>query len=264
MCPQCRAFITTSDRVCPYCDEKVAPRVVDERNPAAIMGLIPAAKFTTSVIVFLNIAIYIGCQINDRLTSAGLKNSYAILLGHQWWRLVTAGFLHGGLLHIGMNMWILNDLGAEVERTYGTARFLVIYFVSTVCGFLLSAYMSLNPSLGASAGILGLIGAMIAFGLRNRTQVGRDIRSHYVKWAIYGIAFGLLGIFSVDNWAHIGGLAGGMAVAYVAGTPVHSSRLGEQVWKALATVAVLLTAFSFWEMYVQFIGQAQPLVISPV
>jgi rhomboid protease GluP len=254
MCPQCRAFITTSDRVCPYCNEKVAPRVADERNPSPIAGLIPAAKFTTSVIVLINIAIYIACQLNERLVQAGFKNSYAIFIGHQWWRLITAGFLHGGLLHIGMNMWVLNDLGAEVERTYGTARFLVIYFVATFCGFLFSAYMSMTPSLGASAGILGLIGAMIAFGLRNRTNVGQQIRAFYIKWAIYGIALGLLPFFSIDNWAHLGGLAGGFSVAYVAGTPVHASRIGEQLWKTLATIAVLLTAYSFWQMYMLFIA----------
>jgi rhomboid protease GluP len=90
--------------------------------------------------------------------------------------------------------------------------------------------------------------------LRNRTQVGREIRSHYTKWAIYGIALGLLGLFSVDNWAHVGGLAGGFAVAYVAGTPVHASRVGEEFWKALAGASVLATAFCFWEMYLQFTG----------
>jgi rhomboid protease GluP len=264
MCPQCRAFITTSDRVCPYCNEKVAPRIVDERNPSPIAGLIPAAKFTTSVIVLINIAIYIASQLNGRLVDAGDKNSFAIFIGHQWFRLVTAGFLHGGLLHIGMNMWVLNDLGSEVERTYGTARFLVIYFVATVFGFLFSAYMSMHPSLGASAGILGLIGAMIAFGLHNRTNVGQQIRAFYIKWAIYGIALGLLPFFSIDNWAHLGGLAGGFGVAYIAGTPVHASRTGEQFWKALATIAVLLTAFSFWQMYMQFTAQAPPLTISPV
>jgi rhomboid protease GluP len=180
------------------------------------------------------------------------------LFGHQWWRLITAGFLHGGLMHIGMNMWVLNDLGSEVERTFGTARFLVLYFAATVCGFLFSAYMSPNPSLGASAGILGLIGAMIAFGMRNRTEVGRQIRAFYVKWAIYGIVLGLLPIFNIDNWAHLGGLAAGFAVAYVAGTPVHSSRVGERFWQVVALACVLLTAYSFWIVYMQFTASSTP------
>ena len=57
----------------------------------------------------------------------------------EWWRLVTAGFLHGGLLHILMNSWVLFDLGAQVEEIYGASRMWVIYFVSSVCGFYASA-----------------------------------------------------------------------------------------------------------------------------
>jgi rhomboid protease GluP len=247
MCPHCRAFITTGDRVCPYCGADVGPRAIDVRNPGAILGgLIPASKFTTSLILLLNIGIYIASQFNQNLELLGWKDSRAILEGHQYWRLITAGFLHGSILHIAMNMWVLNDLGAEVERTYGTARFLIIYFAGTVFGFLLSAYLSPAPSLGASAGLFGLIGAMIAFGLRNRTEVGRQIRGFYVKWAIYGMALGFLPGFHIDNYAHLGGLAAGLAIAYVAGSPVHASKTTEQVWKALAAICVILTAYSFW------------------
>jgi rhomboid protease GluP len=253
MCPHCRAFITTSDRTCPYCGETVGARAVEQRNPGAILGgLIPASKFTTSIILVLNIGIYIASYFNSQLVSLGDKNGYDILIQHQWWRLITAGFLHGGLLHIGMNMWVLNDLGSEVERTFGTARFLVVYFAATVGGFLLSSYMVAAPSLGASAGLFGLIGAMIAFGMRNRTVVGRQIRAFYIKWAVYGMVLGLLPGFHIDNFAHLGGLAAGIAVAYIAGTPVHSSRFGERFWQVVAVACVLLTAYSFWIVYMEF------------
>ncbi len=258
MCPNCRAFITTSDRTCPYCNEPVVSRAVDTRNPAALLGgLIPASRFTTSLILLLNIGLFIASTYGgvggSELFQLGEKNSEAVLVGHQWWRLITAGFLHGGLLHIGMNMWVLNDLGAEVERTFGTARFLIFYFAGTVFGFLLSSYFSLNPSVGASAGLFGLIGAMIAFGMRNRTEVGRQIRSFYVKWAIYGIALGLLPGFRIDNYAHLGGLAAGITIAYIAGTPVHSSRIGERVWQTVAALCVMVTAYSFWIVFQLFL-----------
>ncbi len=257
MCPECRAFITTSDRVCPYCKAPVAARAVDVRNPGAILGgLIPNAKFTTSVILLLNIGIYIASMYGgyggQELIALGEKNSEAVIYGHQWWRLVTAGFLHGGLLHIGMNMWVLNDLGAEVERVFGTARFLAFYFFGTVFGFLLSSYFVASPSVGASAGLFGLIGAMIAFGMRNRTEVGRRIRAFYLKWAVYGIVLGLLPGFHIDNFAHLGGLAAGVGIGYIAGTPVHSSRVAERFWQALAVGCVLATAYSFWIVYEQF------------
>ena len=71
---------------------------------------------------------------------------------------MTAGFLHGGLLHIGMNSWVLFDLGAQVEEVYGASRLIVVYFMATVFGFLLSTFWTAALSVGASAGIMGLIG----------------------------------------------------------------------------------------------------------
>ena len=156
-------------------------------------------------------------------------------------------------------MWVLNDLGAEVERTFGTARFLIFYFAGTVFGFLASSFFSGNPSVGASAGLFGLIGAMIAFGMRNRTEVGRQIRAFYFKWAVYGIALGLLPGFRIDNYAHLGGLVAGVGIAYVAGTPVHSSRIAERLWRGLAIVCVLLTAYSFWIVF-QLLMQSRNVV----
>ena len=183
----------------------------------------------------------------------GAKFGPYIFQDHQYWRLVTAGFLHGGWLHILMNSWVLYDLGAQVEQVYGTPRFLVLYFAGTVGGFYLSAVENpLVPSLGSSAGIMGLIGAMIAFGVVNRSSMGRAIRNFYGRWVIYIIAFGLIPGFSVDNWAHIGGLAAGFAIGYVSGTPVHSSPGREGIWRVLGTICVLLTLWSFFLVYRNF------------
>jgi rhomboid protease GluP len=106
--------------------------------------------------------------------------------------------------------------------------------------------------LGSSAGIMGLIGAMIAFGVANRSSVGRAIRNFYARWVVYIIAFGLIPAFSVDNWAHVGGLAAGFAVGYLAGTPVRTSAGREGMWRVLASICVLLTILSFVEVYLHF------------
>src|ERR1700674_1453525 len=160
MCPNCRAFITTSDRVCPYCDVKVAPRAVEQRSPGDIMGgLIPHARFTTILILLINTALYIAQQFSPVLTQAGASLPW-IYERTMPWRLVTAGFLHGGIIHILMNSWVLFDLGAEVEQFFGTSRLIVFYFFSTITGFLASSYTG-HVSLGSSAGIYGLIGAML-------------------------------------------------------------------------------------------------------
>ena len=106
--------------------------------------------------------------------------------------------------------------------------------------------------MGASAGICGLIGAMIALGVRDRSSWGAEIRRFYVRWVIYLLAFGLL-FPATDNAAHIGGLAGGFAVGYIAGTPGYSQAI-ERVWQVVAGVAVALTALSFFKMFMALVA----------
>jgi rhomboid protease GluP len=268
MCPHCRAFITTKDRVCPYCNETVGPRAVERHEGGSILGgMIPHAQFVTTMILVLNGALYLatglysmssgnGNLINidgETLVRFGAKYTPFIVGLGQWWRLITAGFLHGGLLHIAMNSWVLFDLGAQIEEVYGAPRMITIYFCATVGGFLASMYWSpMAPSMGASAGIMGLIGAMIALGMMHRSALGAAIRGVYIRYAVYVLLFGLLPFFSVDNAAHIGGLIAGFAVAWVAGLPRSSREVREQLWKGASYVCLGLTAFSFVKMYLAF------------
>ena len=263
MCPHCRAFITSSDRVCPYCNEKVGPRAIEQREPGAILGgFIPHARYTTIIILVINFGLFVATSVygnnvgeNRALMAFGAKCRFAIFTYHQWWRLVTAGFLHGGIAHILMNSWVLFDLGAQVEEVYGTSRMIVFYFVSTVCGFFLSTLWNPGISVGSSAGIFGLIGAMIALGVRHRSALGDHIRGLYIRWAIYGLLFGLLPFFAIDNAAHVGGLAGGFGVAYIAGLPRISSGINEKLWRIVAGICVGITVFCFLEMYLWFAHQ---------
>jgi rhomboid protease GluP len=269
MCPHCRAFITTSDRVCPYCETKVGPRAIDRRQPADILGgFIPHARFTTSIILLINLGLFaatVAFSMGTLGTSAimGIDGAtlfrfgakYQIFQTGEWWRLVTAGFLHGGLIHIAMNSWVLLDLGAEVEETYGAPRLIVFYFLATVSGFFLSSLWSNSLSVGASAGLFGLLGAMIALGVRKRhTPEGAAIRALYVRWLIYGLALGVL-ISRIDNAAHIGGLAAGFVAGYIASTPKLTDTWGERFWRGAAYVAVALTLFCFFKMYQSLAAQ---------
>jgi rhomboid protease GluP len=250
----------------------VGARAIDRRNPSDILGgIIPHARFTTIVILLINFGLFLATALYSMgagngdalwnidvgtLVAFGAKYNAGLAAG-QWWRLVTAGFLHGGLLHILMNSWVLFDLGAQVEEIYGAARMLVVYFVATVAGFYVSAVWSPAPSVGASAALMGLIGAMIALGVHHRNPLGSSIRATYIRWAIYIILFGLLPGLHVDNAAHIGGLAAGFGIAYLAGSPRLESSWTEKLWRGAAWVCVLLTALSFLKMYLWFAHMAQ-------
>jgi len=274
MCPHCRAFITTHDKVCPYCHERVGPRAIDAREPRAILGgLVPHASFVTTIILVINFGLYLATVIfsqraglgggfwsidGQTLFAFGAKFRAAIFGYGQWWRLVTAGFLHGGLLHIGMNSWVLFDVGPQVEDIYGASRLIVIYFVANFCGFLLSTFWTNALSIGASAAIMGLIGAMIALGVRNRhSSAAVAMRSMYIRWAVYVLIFGLLPGLHIDNAAHIGGLASGFGVAYVAGTPRLANVWTERLWRWSAAACVVITVACFLMMYLWFSASAQ-------
>lgn len=267
MCPNCRAFITTKDKICPYCDTPVGPRAIDRMGGDLLGGLIPSAQFATIVILSINVGIFLLTLLASAKSGAGgLMNidiltlrkfgatSPLFILNGQYWRLLTAGFLHGGLMHIGFNCWALMDVGAHAEQEYGPRRMTAIYLIATVGGFAASTMWGILrgqdiTSVGASAGLFGLIGAMIAYGTVSHGMEASMVKQFYVRWAVYGLLMGLLPFFRVDNAAHIGGLATGFVTAWIAGTPklVHGTR--EKVWDAIAGGMILLTVYAFVRMF---------------
>jgi rhomboid protease GluP len=238
---------------------QLGPRAVDRRSPGEILGgLIPQVRFTTTLILIINFAFYVATGISGgslwnipgpTLFLFGGKLGLAFLSEYgNWWRLVTAGFLHGGMLHILMNSWVLFDLGAEVEAAYGTARMIVFYFVSTVTGFFLSALWSPGISIGASAGLMGLIGAMLAFTITERSAIATSLRSQYVRWIIYIMLFGFI-VPGIDNAAHIGGAIGGFLTGFVLSTPRARLMWREPLIRFAAAACVVITVACFAIMF---------------
>ena len=144
---------------------------------------------------------------NDTLYRLGASNPWAVLIHHEWYRLVTGMFLHGGLIHIGFNMMVLLDIGPIVEELYGSARYLFIYTVTGIAGFALSVFH--HPAVGASGAILGLIGVLIAVTTKRSGIQMKEMRSRLISWVVSIFAIGLLAGGMVDNWGHFGGLTAG-------------------------------------------------------
>jgi rhomboid protease GluP len=135
----------------------------------------------------------------------------AIFYGHEWWRLVTAQFLHGGLIHIGFNMMALMQIGPAVEEVYGSARYLFLYIVTGAFGYVLSSFTG-HFSIGASAGLLGLVGLMLAITTKRGGSQMRELRSRLITAIVILFVLGFSGFMAMDNWAHGGGLAAGFAL----------------------------------------------------
>jgi rhomboid protease GluP len=135
----------------------------------------------------------------------------SVLLDHQWWRLITAMFLHGGLIHIGFNMMTLMQVGPTLEEVYGSPRFLFLYTFTGAVGFLFSSLAG-HFSLGASGALLGIIGAILAITTKRGGAYMRELRSRLISSLVILFLFGIFGGFGIDNWAHGGGLASGFVL----------------------------------------------------
>lgn len=132
----------------------------------------------------------------------------------EWWTLFTAIYLHGGVLHILFNVLWIRQLGPAVEEIYGPARFFVIFTVSGVAGFVVSNFVGVPFTVGASGSIFGLLGAMVAFGRRRGGTFGAMVLRQYGQWAILLFVLGFL-MSGVNNLAHAGGFLGGLATGLV-------------------------------------------------
>jgi rhomboid protease GluP len=172
----------------------------------------------------------------------------------QPWRLVMAIFLHGGLLHIGMNMWVLMDIGPQIEEVFGSARYFFIYVATGVVGFAVSS-ASGHLSVGGSASLLGLIGVMLAVTTKHGGAQMQMLRNHLLRWLLY---IGLFGLFvrGIDNWAHAGGLAAGFLLGriMVERTPA-TPQEQRNAW-VLGWLAGIMVAGSFIFMALQYFRTA--------
>jgi rhomboid protease GluP len=152
----------------------------------------------------------IATQVNFRL-GASLPLPYNV---GQPWRFITAIFLHGSILHIVFNMWVLMDIGPMVEEMYGSGRYFFVYVATGAAGYAVSSAAG-HLSVGASGALLGLIGVLLAATSGRKSLSAQSLRSALIRWLIYIAVLGFLTRGTTDNYAHFGGLAAGYLLGRV-------------------------------------------------
>ncbi|WP_313816650.1 rhomboid family intramembrane serine protease [Cupriavidus sp.] len=162
----------------------------------------------------------------------------------QWWRLLTATFLHSSLKHIGANMLVLFVLGKHVERFYGTRGFLLIYLGAGLVGSALSLHFGAQTavSVGASGAVFGVGGALLAGVLRHRRLLPEGIHRQLTTDAAVMIGYSLVqGFLStrVDNAGHVGGLIGGALIALCLPVRLDPARYARKLRRGLALAAAV-------------------------
>jgi rhomboid protease GluP len=225
LCPSCGKLVGVNDDVCLNCGRK---RPGMWGLTSLVHGLGKDLGFVQAVIfgnAFLYLAMLavdpshiqmgslfsIGTPSQESMIRFGASGYYPVVVFGRWWTLLAAGWLHGGLLHIGFNLYWIRFLAPQTAEFYGAARTVIVYTISSITGFLASTLMHVPLTLGASAPILGLLGALVYYSRRTGSSaVGRMAWSY----ALFMLVFGFL-MPGVDNWAHLGGFAGGFLAGFL-------------------------------------------------
>ncbi|MBW3603115.1 MAG: rhomboid family intramembrane serine protease [Actinobacteria bacterium] len=237
----------------PVCVECVRAAAVGQRCPdcAAPQGrarVITAADIrgggvsrapVSTVLIGMSVGVFaltlVAPDLGRQLYAYGAQANGAVEAG-QWWRLLTAAFLHQGLLHIGFNMWALYIFGPALEERVGSWAFTALYLSSAVAGGALFFLLGTGVAVGASGAIFGLFGAWLAIFTRSRNTVaGRAVFQQLVTLLAINLALPLV-VPNIAWQAHLGGLVTGFAVS---GVWLAASLRGPRRTPARALVAVL-------------------------
>ena len=204
ICGRC-AIPASVGQHCPECvaeARKSAPKVrsVMRATAPATMAIIGVVVFTYLMQIFIGREVVSELALVPSLIEAG-----------EWWRLLTPILVHGGALHLFLNMYILFMYGPQVEQAFGTVRFVVMFLLSGLMGSAFSfAFPPDNASVGASGAIFGVVGVLVAYLYRRRRTT---FMAQYLRgmgfFIIANLVFGFI-FPGIDNFAHIGGLVGGV------------------------------------------------------
>lgn len=254
LCPNCKRLISTSEKRCPYCG--VAHPAAWWKNNIWTRGFNDPYVLIKAMIG-INIGLYIiSLLLNPRgfslalnpltflspsgqiLELLGATGSVPIDAYHRYWTLISANYLHGGILHIFFNMVAFRQLGLLVAREYGAYRMFIIYTLGGVIGFFVSYLASVPWTIGASAAVCSLAGALLYYGKSRGGVYGRTLYKQIAIWMVLLFILGLL-VQVINNWAHGGGLAAGIGLGFLLG---YQERKKENIFhKLLAGGLAVLT-----------------------
>jgi rhomboid protease GluP len=234
--------------------EQVAQALAHERFDAKLIALTPRVwamplVMAACVLVWVaNVASGMSWMQPraDELFRWGANSASAVQAG-QWWRLVSAMFLHGGVIHLALNMYALWEAGLMVTRLFGNRGFLVAYFGAGLAGNALSLYFSgqTGVSVGASGAVFGVAGALLAAVFQHGGKFPSGRSTQLMTSLGIFIAYSLIYGFSrqgIDNAAHVGGLLAGFAAGWLMVEKIDENATPSRLWGAAAGTAALCAA----------------------
>jgi len=271
VCPSCGKLVGASESECWHCGRR-NPGLwgfgTALRRLGADLGVTQVVVFGCGLLYLLSLALYPAgvswepslnflSPSGQSLHRLGAAGALPLIIEGHWWTLLSAGWLHGSLIHILFNMMWVRQLAPAASMIFGPGRTMLIYILASAGGFLLSSVMgwlllatrgnllsfvlswlmgAAGITVGASAAVFGLLGAVVYAGRRGvASQLGRQAW----VWAIFLFVFSLF-FRGVDNWAHLGGFVAGYGLAKFF-NPLTQER-PDHLYAALAGLALTVVA----------------------
>lgn len=248
ICPSCMNQASVGVH-CPECAKGSTQKVYNTRTLPGAQGLVTRSLVGINVVIWFFTIAALGATINSAGRVGGDYGTWGVAIdaGNEWWRIISGGFLHSGLFHIGFNMYLLWQLGQQLERILGEVRFGVVYLVSLLGGTFGALLLDPDvPVVGASGAVFGLIGLTV-FAYRSRGIGLFDT----------GLGFLILinAVYSLRGGVSLGGHLGGFVIGALLGivwfglNPGDGPLFGRDQRKPLIASVVLglaLVAGSIW------------------
>ena len=199
----------------------------------------------TDILIFINVLIFLLMFLSPNLYNffiAEFGNNYLLVRTGEIYRLLTAGFIHANILHIFFNMYALSIVGKQVEKYYGTGKYLLIYFISMIVGNLFACTFENGIGIGASGAIFGLFGSILFFSYNYRATIEGLLRSPIIPTILINILIGFT-ISNVSVSAHIGGLIGGFLVSMIVGIETRIRK--NDIINGIIVLAIMVAFLSY-------------------
>lgn len=207
--------------------------------------------YMTIAIMAINIFIYILTAIYSVEVIGTYGGLYApAVRAGEIYRILTATFIHADILHLFFNMYALYIIGIQLESFFGSIKYAVIYLFSGIAGSLLSmAFLGDGWSIGASGAIFGLFGSLLYFGYHYRVYLGNALRSQIIPLILLNLFIGFV-IPGIDQFAHLGGLVGGIVMSMAVGLKYKTPKI-ERINGIIISILMIL-----FLIYIAFIYTA--------
>ena len=218
-CHECGAVQDRNEAICTRCGAKLTSRALQVLQRIGLTTPEFLSMSTVLVLVLIGVHLRVWLAAGNAAFSVpgqllvDFGGRYPPLLSDEPWRLLTSIFLHAGLIHLGFNVLALATIGPRIEELYGRWTVLMLFVITGTLANLGSVAVGLTGvGIGASGGIMGLVGAAAGHGQRVGTSYGRTLRNDMLKWAAYTLLFGFW--IHADNAAHALGFIAGAAFGY--------------------------------------------------